>query len=78
MPTSSNDPSGFREVEYNDERYGDIYRIRVDADGSFVSAKRLLDGDPTDVIHYDSMSEMNPYHQHQIHELLCKLQRKKK
>lgn len=78
MPTSSNDPSGSRELEYNDDRYGDVYKIIVDGEDNFVSATRLLDGNHMDTIFYASFSSLNPYHQHQIEQFLWKNKRKKK
>ncbi len=70
--------SNLLSLDYNDPRYGDVYRILVTKDYEFVSADRYLDGDISSPIHYDAFWELNPYHQNQIETLLCKLQKRKK
>jgi hypothetical protein len=76
--TFSSGQSPLRKIEYADERYNDVYDLFVDASCNLVYAIRYLDGDRTDPIHYDCLSDMNPYHQRQIEEILWRMQRKSK
>lgn len=59
-------------LRYYDPRFGDVYDIYLNADGSFHSARRSVERIGADPIYYDTVEEIPPAHRTHIEDLITR------
>jgi hypothetical protein len=57
-------------LRYYDSRYGDMYEIYLNVDGSFLSAARSVEALGRNPIYYDKLADIPPFHRNAIETLI--------
>lgn len=63
---------------YNDFRYGDRYEVELDDSGDFAFARRYPDNIGAHPVTYERLTDIPPFHRHEIEQRIWQKKRQKK